>query len=148
MGRGDAAGAELPGSLMPDLTDVHVILAEIARIAGVGRAAVSNWRRRHGTFPAPVGGSDTSPQFSLTEVEQWLRRNGKVERAGSRERLWPQFEALGDRALAGLAIAEMGRRVLAGDVLMPGPAGGDLPEDTRRLVDRAVESAGQADGQE
>ena len=133
---------------MPDLTDVHVTLAEIARIAGVGRAAVSNWRRRHDTFPAPVGGSDTSPQFSLTEVEQWLRRNGKVEGVGSRERLWPQFEALGDRALAGLAIAEVGRRVLAGDVVMPGPAGGDLPEDTRRLVDRAVESAGRAGGQE
>jgi SAM-dependent methyltransferase len=133
---------------MPDPTDVHVTLAEIARIAGVGRAAVSNWRRRHDTFPAPVGGSDTSPQFSLTEVEQWLRHNGKVERVGSRERLWPQFEALGDRALAGLAIAEVGRRVLAGHVVMPGPAGGDLPEDARRLVDRAVESAGRADGQE
>ena len=133
---------------MPDPTDVHVTLAEIARIAGVGRAAVSNWRRRHDTFPAPVGGSDTSPQFSLTEVEQWLRHNGKVEGVGSRERLWPQFEALGDRALAGLAIAEVGRRVLAGHVVMPGPAGGDLPEDTRRLVDRAMESGGRADSQE
>jgi len=133
---------------MPDPTDVHVTLAEIARIAGVGRAAVSNWRRRHDTFPAPVGGSDTSPQFSLAEVEQWLRHNGKVEGVGSRERLWPQFEALGDRTLAGLAIAETGRRVLAGDVVMPGPAGGDLPEDTRLLVDRAVESAGRAGGQE
>ena len=133
---------------MPDPTDVHVTLAEIARIAGVGRAAVSNWRRRHDTFPAPVGGSDTSPQFSLSEVEQWLRHNGKVVAVGSRERLWPRFEALGDRALAGLAIAEIARRVLAGDVAMTGPAGGDLPEDARRLVDRAVESAGRADGQE
>jgi SAM-dependent methyltransferase len=142
------AGAELPGSLMPDPTDVHVTLAEIARIAGVGRAAVSNWRRRHDTFPAPVGGSDTSPQFSLSEVEQWLRHNGKVEGVGSRERLWPQFEALGDRALAGLAIAGIARRALAGDVAMTGPAGGDLPEEARRLVDRAVESAGRADGRE
>ena len=133
---------------MPDPTDVHVTLAEIARIAGVGRAAVSNWRRRHDTFPAPVGGSDTSPQFSLSEVEQWLRHNGKVEGVGSRERLWPQFEALGDRTLAGLAIAEIARRALAGDVAITGPAGGDLPEDARRLVDRAVESAGRADGQE
>jgi len=141
------AGAEPPGSLMPDPTDVHVTLAEIARIAGVGRAAVSNWRRRHHTFPAPVGGSDTSPQFSLAEVEGWLRRNGKVERVGSRERLWPQFEALGDRTLAGLAIAEIARLVLAGDVAMTGPAWGDLPRDTQRLVDRAVDSAGRADGQ-
>jgi type I restriction-modification system DNA methylase subunit len=133
---------------MPDSADVQVTLAEIARIAGVGRAAVSNWRRRHGTFPVPVGGSDPSPQFALTEVEQWLRHNGKVEGVGSRERLWPQFEALGDRTLAGLAIAEVGRCVMAGDVPITGPAGGDLPEDTRRLVGRAVEGAGRAGGQE
>ena len=132
---------------MPDPIDVHVTLAEIARIAGVGRAAVSNWRRRHDTFPAPVGGSDTSPQFSLSEVEQWLRHNGKVEGAGSREHLWPRFEALGDRTSAGLAIAEIARRVLAGDMAMPGPEGGDLPEDARRLVERVVEGAGRADGQ-
>jgi len=132
---------------MPDPTDVHITLAEIARIAGVGRAAVSNWRRRHDTFPAPVGGSDTSPQFSLTEIEQWLRNNGKAEGAGSRERLWPQFEALGDRALAGLAIAEVAKRVLVGDVAMTGRAGDDLPEDAQQLVDWAIESAGPADGQ-
>jgi SAM-dependent methyltransferase len=141
------ADAEPPRSLMPDLSDVHVTLAEIARIAGVGRAAVSNWRRRHDTFPAPVGGSDTSPQFSLAEVEQWLRHNGKVEGVGSRERLWPQFEALGDRTMAGLAIAEIARRVLPGDVATTWPAWGDLPEDARRLVDWAVESAGRAGGQ-
>lgn len=141
------ADAEPSGSLMPDVTDVHVTLAEIARIAGVGRAAVSNWRRRHDTFPAPVGGSDTSPQFSLTEVEQWLRHNGKVDGIGSRERLWPQFEALGDRALTGLAVAEVARRVLPGDVATTGPAWSDLPEDARRLVDRAAESAGRTGGQ-
>jgi predicted DNA-binding transcriptional regulator AlpA len=131
---------------MPDPTDVHVTLAEIARIAGVGRAAVSNWRRRHDTFPAPVSGSDTSPQFSLAEVEGWLRRNGKVEGVGSLERLWPQFEALGDGTLAGLAIAEIARRVLEGDAAMTGPAWGDLHRDTR-LVDRAVDNGGRADGQ-
>ena len=132
---------------MPDPTDVPVTLAEIARIAGVGRAAVSNWRRRYDTFPAPAGGSDTSPQFSLTEVEQWLRHNGKVKEVGSRERLWPQFEALGDRTLAALAIAEIARRVLAGDAATTEPVHGDLPVDARRLVDRAVDGAGRADGQ-
>jgi SAM-dependent methyltransferase len=133
---------------MPDPADAHVTLAEVARIAGVGRAAVSNWRRRHDTFPAPVGGSDTSPQFSLTEVDQWLRRNGKVEGAGSRERLWPEFEALGDRTLVGLAVAEIGRRVLAGDAIMPWPAGAELPEDAQRLIDRTVESTRQSGGQD
>jgi len=54
---------------MSQPTTVAVTLAEIARIAGVGRAAVSNWRRRHDTFPTRIGGTDASPQFSLVEVD-------------------------------------------------------------------------------
>ncbi|WP_406333627.1 N-6 DNA methylase [Streptomyces zaomyceticus] len=88
---------------------VPVSLAEIARIAGVGRAAVSNWRRRHDSFPARIGGTDVSPQFSLAEVEQWLRDNGKLGDIGGRELLWPRFEALGSRNESGLAIAEAAR---------------------------------------
>ncbi|MFI2643960.1 N-6 DNA methylase [Streptomyces sp. NPDC018610] len=90
---------------------VPVSLAEIARIAGVGRAAVSNWRRRHDTFPTRIGGSDVSPQFSLAEVERWLRDNGKLKDVGGRELLWPRFEALGSRDESGLAIAEAARRM-------------------------------------
>ncbi|MFG2561692.1 N-6 DNA methylase [Streptomyces sp. NPDC048496] len=90
---------------------VPVSLAEIARIAGVGRAAVSNWRRRHDSFPSRIGGTDVSPQFSLSEVEQWLRGNGKLTDAGAREFLWPRFEALGSRDESGLAIAEAARRM-------------------------------------
>lgn len=133
---------------MPDPTDVCVTLAEIARIAGVGRAAVSNWRRRHDSFPAPVGGSDASPQFSLAEVEQWLRQQGKIDGVGSEERLWPQFEALGDRSLTGLAIAELGRDVLTDEVPMLRPAGVRAPEAARRLARAAVRSTGQERGQE
>ncbi|WP_329415646.1 N-6 DNA methylase [Streptomyces sp. NBC_00704] len=90
---------------------VPVSLAEIARIAGVGRAAVSNWRRRHDSFPARIGGTDVSPQFSLAEVEQWLRDNGRHRDVGGRELLWPRFEALGSRTESGLAIAAAGRRM-------------------------------------
>ncbi|MFF8841407.1 N-6 DNA methylase [Streptomyces sp. NPDC015127] len=90
---------------------VPVSLAEIARIAGVGRAAVSNWRRRHDSFPSRIGGTDVSPQFSLSEVEQWLRDNGKLQDVGGRELLWPRFEALGSRDDSGLAIAEAARRM-------------------------------------
>src|SRR5690606_34966605 len=43
----------------------------------VGRAAVSNWRRRHDDFPRPVGGSPTSPTFDLAEVRAWLEANGR-----------------------------------------------------------------------
>ncbi len=92
---------------------IPVSLAEIARIAGVGRAAVSNWRRRHDSFPARIGGTDVSPQFSLAEVEQWLRDNGKLQDIGGRELLWPRFEALGSRTESGLAVAEAARRMLS-----------------------------------
>ncbi|MFJ2135020.1 N-6 DNA methylase [Streptomyces sp. NPDC087845] len=94
---------------------VPVTLAEIARLAGVGRAAVSNWRRRHDTFPPQIGGTDTSPHFSLTDIEKWLRDNGKLGKTTSREWLWPRFEALGDRDETGLAIATVGRLLARGE---------------------------------
>jgi len=45
----------------------------------VGRAAVSNWRRRYPEFPKPVGGTLTSPTFSLADVEAWLKETGKAD---------------------------------------------------------------------
>ncbi|MFF7330793.1 N-6 DNA methylase [Streptomyces sp. NPDC008150] len=68
----------------------EVTAAGIARLAGVGRAAVSNWRRRHADFPKPVGGTETSPAFALAEVEIWLRRQGKLAEVPLRERVWQQ----------------------------------------------------------
>jgi predicted DNA-binding transcriptional regulator AlpA len=53
--------------------------AAIARLAGVGRAAVSNWRRRYPEFPQPVGGSATSPTFDRSEIEAWLKSTGKAD---------------------------------------------------------------------
>ncbi|MFI7080618.1 class I SAM-dependent DNA methyltransferase [Micromonospora sp. NPDC049903] len=50
---------------------------DIARLANVGRAAVSNWRRRFADFPAPVGGSSASPQYALAEVQAWFARHGR-----------------------------------------------------------------------
>jgi hypothetical protein len=69
----------------------EVTAAGIARLAGVGRAAVSNWRRRHADFPKPVGGTETSPSFALPEVEQWLRDQGKLAEIPLRERVWQQL---------------------------------------------------------
>ncbi|MFD7661636.1 N-6 DNA methylase [Streptomyces sp. NPDC059788] len=65
--------------------------AGIARLAGVGRAAVSNWRRRHAGFPKPVGGTETSPTFALADVEHWLRAQGKLAEVPLRERVWQQL---------------------------------------------------------
>ncbi|MFF0479323.1 N-6 DNA methylase [Streptomyces sp. NPDC004284] len=64
--------------------------AGIARLAGVGRAAVSNWRRRHPDFPKPVGGTETSPSFALADVERWLRAQGKLAEVPLKERVWQQ----------------------------------------------------------
>ncbi len=53
-----------------------VTAAEISRLAGVTRATVSNWRRRHANFPAASGGSESRPLFDLTEVQRWLDAHG------------------------------------------------------------------------
>ncbi len=143
---------------MPEPHDAPVTLAGIARIAGVGRAAVSNWRRRHDSFPTPVGGTDASPQFSLADVEEWLHANGKIERIGLRERLWPHYEALGDRAVMGAALAEAGGRILSAEraedsvtVSAAHRAGSGepvLPPEAARVVDETVEAARQEGGRE
>ncbi|MER7764148.1 hypothetical protein [Streptomyces sp. NPDC097619] len=53
-------------------------LAAVARIARVGRAAVAAWRRRHGDFPAPVGGTAVSPLLDPDHVAAWLLAHGKI----------------------------------------------------------------------
>ncbi|MEU7098006.1 N-6 DNA methylase [Streptomyces longwoodensis] len=83
----------------------EVTAAGIARLAGVGRAAVSNWRRRHADFPKPVGGSETSPSFALAEVEDWLRRQGKLAEVPLRERVWQQLAGHPEGPVTGLVHA-------------------------------------------
>ncbi|MEO3777293.1 N-6 DNA methylase [Micromonospora sp. B11E3] len=80
-----------------------ITAAEIARLAGVGRAAVSNWRKRHADFPAPVGGTPASPEFDLAQVEQWLRAQGKLPELATADRLWRHLAAASDTPAAGLA---------------------------------------------
>lgn len=88
----------------------EVTAAEVARLAGVGRAAVSNWRRRHADFPRPAGGTETSPSFALAEVEDWLRTQGKLAEVPLRERVWQQVCAHPGGAVPGLA--EVGAALL------------------------------------
>ncbi|MET8354523.1 N-6 DNA methylase [Micromonospora sp. NPDC005206] len=80
-----------------------ITAAEIARLAGVGRAAVSNWRKRHPDFPAPVGGTTASPEFDLIQVEQWLRTQGKLPELATADRLWRHLAAASDSPAAGLS---------------------------------------------
>ncbi|MFD3946204.1 N-6 DNA methylase [Streptomyces sp. NPDC058579] len=83
----------------------EVTAAGIARLAGVGRAAVSNWRRRHADFPRPVGGTETSPSFALADVEGWLRAQGKLAEVPLRERVWQQVAGHPAEAVTALAHA-------------------------------------------
>ncbi|QKW06212.1 N-6 DNA methylase [Streptomyces sp. NA04227] len=55
-----------------------VTAADVSRLAGVTRATVSNWRRRHPDFPAPAGGTDSSPTYDLDAVRAWLSARGQL----------------------------------------------------------------------
>ncbi|WP_051716319.1 hypothetical protein [Streptomyces bikiniensis] len=57
-----------------------VFLAEVVRMAGVGRAVVVNWHRRHDDFPAPApaAGAGTRPWFGRAVVVAWLLAHDKI----------------------------------------------------------------------
>ncbi|MFF0229757.1 N-6 DNA methylase [Micromonospora sp. NPDC005254] len=93
-----------------------VTAADIARLTGVGRAAVSNWRKRYDSFPVPVGGTAASPQFDLEEIERWLAEHGKLPAVADEDRLWRNLlAAAGDPAAALAAAGEH----LCGDRPLP-----------------------------
>lgn len=59
--------------------------SDIAELAGVTRAAVSNWRKRRADFPEPAGGTVAKPLFNRSSVENWLVANGHKLRRDSGE---------------------------------------------------------------
>ncbi|MFI1580976.1 N-6 DNA methylase [Embleya sp. NPDC020630] len=70
-----------------------VTAAQIARLAGVTRAAVANWRRRHDDFPSPAGGTAAGPLFSLAEIETWLAGQRKGRGPSQEVTLWQSLRA-------------------------------------------------------
>lgn len=66
---------------------VLVTAADISRLAGVTRATVSNWRRRHTDFPAPVGGTESSPAYDLAAVQGWLSARGQLPEVSAADEL-------------------------------------------------------------
>lgn len=81
---------------------------DIARLANVGRAAVSNWRRRFPDFPEPIGGSSASPLYSLAEVEAWLIRHGKPFNLQPGDRVWQQVRGVVDDLTLGELVGYLG----------------------------------------
>ncbi|MEV0974986.1 N-6 DNA methylase [Microtetraspora glauca] len=92
--------------------DVTVNAADIARLADVGRAAVSNWRKRFEDFPRPVAGTASSPAFSLIEIEEWLRRHDRYVEVAPLERVWQRLRAITDDLRLGDAVAYAGGLLL------------------------------------
>ena len=112
-----------------------VTAADIARLAGVGRSAVSNWRRRYAGFPQPAAGTPASPLFALAEVEAWLRGQGRLLEVPLVERAWQELRVrAGDDLRLASALADAGERLALGQAAEP-PAVADLaaaigPADT------------------
>lgn len=97
-----------------------VAAADIARMAGVGRSAVSNWRRRYAGFPKPVAGTPASPLFALAEVEAWLRGNGKLLEVPLAERAWQELRAhAGDDLRLASTLGDVGERLVSGQAAEP-----------------------------
>ncbi|MEV0234224.1 N-6 DNA methylase [Nonomuraea sp. NPDC050786] len=110
--------------------DPTVNAGDIARLAGVGRAAVSNWRRRHDDFPDPIGGTANQPLFSLRQVESWLRRYGKSYQVSLGDRVWQRMKAAGDLRLGELVARAGALLTSQAATLTSGPAGADARPDS------------------
>jgi hypothetical protein len=133
--------------------DTLVTAVEIARLAKVTRAAVSNWRRRYPDFPMPVGGTDRNPLFALPEVDAWLVRYDKGNELSPEVMVWQAVRGeYGDDVIRGLAdVADL---LVTGscDALDPGLrslvldlAGQSTPpEVVAGLTERFLGSAGRA----
>ncbi|MEE1813908.1 hypothetical protein PUR59_02560 [Streptomyces sp. SP18ES09] len=57
--------------------EARLLLAGVAQIARVGRAAVVNWRRCHPDFPTPTAGTTVYPEFDRRQVVEWLLAHDK-----------------------------------------------------------------------
>lgn len=85
-----------------------VASVDIARLAGVGRAAVGNWRRRFADFPDPVGGTASSPLFRLGDVERWLTHHGRAIQVSAVDGVWQWLRTETDDLQLGELVGQLG----------------------------------------
>lgn len=98
-----------------------VAASDIAELAGVSRAAVSNWRRRHDDFPAQVAGTQAKPLYSLAEVTTWLTSQGySVNQVSAEATVWAALNTLrgahSPEQAASIVLAVAGERVMGDEV--------------------------------
>ena len=122
------------------MTDEGVLTAdEIARVAGVARGTVSEWRRRHAGFPASVSGTGRGPVFNRAEVEAWLAGVGRWKLAPG-GRLWREVNhAARGRSLGRIVAAVAAAVTPHADGQAPER---DLPASLAWVAERAVDEAG------
>jgi type I restriction enzyme M protein len=89
-----------------DFDDVLVSRADIARLAGVQRPAVTNWERRHQDFPDPAADHDQVELFRAADVLRWLER--RTVPANARRPEEPAGTTYGDRFRSALGGARTG----------------------------------------
>lgn len=126
----------------------QVTAAEISRLAGVTRATVSNWRRRHPDFPAPSGGTDSSPLYDLETVRGWLAARGHGAAASSAEELRSALRlAPGGSATRVLPFVLVAARSGKDDLTdLVALSDGDLAARARRSVAALGDSVPASDG--
>ena len=73
-------------------------ISDIARLAGVSRNVVANWRTRHSDFPTPAAEPASGPVFRREEVAGWLERNrprnARIKPLGFEAQLWQAADAM------------------------------------------------------
>ncbi|MGC9221649.1 MAG: N-6 DNA methylase [Solirubrobacteraceae bacterium] len=68
--------------------------SDIAKLAGVGRPVVSNWRKRHDDFPEPAAGTPGRPLFDRRDIVHWLDEHGyEIQSESNGARLWSVLSA-------------------------------------------------------
>jgi len=92
--------------------DATVAASDIARISGVGRAAVANWRRRFADFPEPVAGTASSPLYRLTDVERWLDEHDRGTQVDALDRVWQALRGTADDLALGELVGRLGAFLL------------------------------------
>ncbi|MCP3013135.1 SAM-dependent methyltransferase [Nocardiopsis dassonvillei] len=128
MGAGNDGGGDIARALVGP--------ADIARLAGVRRPAVSNWRRRFDDFPRPVDGTSANPLFALEAVRAWCRQHDKAFETDRTDLLWQRVrtEVPDVRLTAFMAYA--GRQLT--DLLPVGARPDGVPEEWVDLADEVL----------